>query len=393
MTSAEQALPLSDVDLVYGMPIGYEPVPALPSERVSSDPVVSMEAVLTRALQRPPCLISFSGGRDSSAMLALAVRVARREGLALPIPATLVIQDSAEAAEDDWQRIMIDHLGLQDWVRISISDELDIVGPVATAALARHGLLWPFNTHFHAPIMERATGGSLVTGFGGDEVALSSETARAEQVLARRRRPHPIDAAVVGLAISPRPVRSWVLRRRAVSSTLKPMVWLTDEGRRSVSRAIGVADAAIPLGWSRVLRHAIWRSRYFRTCEHSFAVLAAARNVEVHHPFADRAVLQALAARGGFGGIGSRTDLVRALFGDALPPAVVKRPTKATFDDAMWTSAARQFAQDWSGGGLPSRFVEGDRLRKHWLEPRPHALSSPLLQAAWLHDYNLNMTR
>ena len=41
----------------------------------------ALEAAVLPALQRPPCLVSFSGGRDSSAVLAVAADVARRHGL------------------------------------------------------------------------------------------------------------------------------------------------------------------------------------------------------------------------------------------------------------------------------------------------------------------------
>ena len=53
-----------------------------------SSPRAALEAVVLRALLRPPCLVSFSGGRDSSLVLAIASDVARRHGLPLPVPAT-----------------------------------------------------------------------------------------------------------------------------------------------------------------------------------------------------------------------------------------------------------------------------------------------------------------
>ena len=54
---------------------------------------------MLRALRRPPCLVSFSGGLDSSALLAVATAVARREGLDDPVPATLVVPGSPESDE------------------------------------------------------------------------------------------------------------------------------------------------------------------------------------------------------------------------------------------------------------------------------------------------------
>ena len=70
-------------------------------------PAEAIDQVLLEALSRTPCLISFSGGRDSSAMLAAAVAVARREGLDLPVPATLVFPQSEDSNEDEWQAMVL----------------------------------------------------------------------------------------------------------------------------------------------------------------------------------------------------------------------------------------------------------------------------------------------
>ena len=227
---------LKDLDLAYGLPLGFESGLDPLARTTMLSPVSAMKNVLREALRRPPCLISFSGGRDSSALLALAAQVAREEGLPLPIPATLIFPGVAAADEDEWQKLVIGHIGLDDWARFHIQDELGAIGPVASVALQRHGLLWPFNAHFHLPIIAAAAGGSVVTGFGGDELARSSESARAERVLARVRRPNRIDPLVVGLAVSPRVVRMAVHRRRA-AGVVGILPWLTDAGRRRVSAA------------------------------------------------------------------------------------------------------------------------------------------------------------
>ena len=48
--------------------------------------------------------------------------------------------------------------------------ELDAVGPYAQRMLRGHGLVGPFNAHFHLPLIDAARGGSLLTGIGGDEL-------------------------------------------------------------------------------------------------------------------------------------------------------------------------------------------------------------------------------
>ncbi len=46
----------------------------------------AIERAVLPALQRQPCLVAFSGGRDSSAVLAVAALVARRPGWRSPSP-------------------------------------------------------------------------------------------------------------------------------------------------------------------------------------------------------------------------------------------------------------------------------------------------------------------
>src|SRR3954471_2913458 len=132
-------------------------------------PAAALEAAVRPAVQSGRCFVSFSGGRDSSAVLAAAAAVARRESLPQPIPVTLRASEVPLADESDWQESVVGHLGLDDWIRLEIGDGLDAVGPYARGALERHGLLWPFNAHFHAPMLEQAAGGTLLTGIGGDE--------------------------------------------------------------------------------------------------------------------------------------------------------------------------------------------------------------------------------
>ena len=103
---------LRPLDIAYGIPMGMDPVgTARAAVAGASRRAAAIDAVLTEALQRTPCLLSFSGGRDSSALLAAAVAVARREGLDLPVPATLVFPQSEDSNEDEWQALVLRHLG------------------------------------------------------------------------------------------------------------------------------------------------------------------------------------------------------------------------------------------------------------------------------------------
>ncbi|NUT56362.1 MAG: hypothetical protein HOQ03_10310 [Thermoleophilia bacterium] len=148
---------LTPLELASGLVLGGdEPDRSAP---VDPDPRSAIEHAVLEPLRRGPCLVSFSGGRDSSAVLAVAAAVARREGLPLPVPATLRFPNAAASAETEWQEQVVAHLGLEEWVRLERTDELDCVGPVATECLERHGVLWPSNAHVHAPLFARARGG------------------------------------------------------------------------------------------------------------------------------------------------------------------------------------------------------------------------------------------
>jgi hypothetical protein len=63
----------------------------------AADPVAELERAVVCALRRPPCLVSFSGGHDSSLVLAAAVRAAQRERLPAPVPVTWRVRDAPAA--------------------------------------------------------------------------------------------------------------------------------------------------------------------------------------------------------------------------------------------------------------------------------------------------------
>lgn len=108
---------LNRLEIASGLVFGLAPPERLPSAREAGTPLEALERSIMPALLRPPCLVSFSGGRDSSTILALAVRLARREGLELPIPATNRFPSAAQSDDVEWQERVVVHLGLTDWVR------------------------------------------------------------------------------------------------------------------------------------------------------------------------------------------------------------------------------------------------------------------------------------
>jgi asparagine synthase (glutamine-hydrolysing) len=370
---------LTDLEIACGLVFGVErSMIRLPA--ASDSPVAALEQAILPALRRPPCLVSFSGGRDSSAVLAVATRLARREPLPAPIPATNRFPSVETSDESEWQERVVAHLGLADWIRLEFEDELDCVGPYATRALRRHGLLWPFNAHFHAPLLERARGGSLLTGVGGDEMFSPSSWLRATRVLSGRVLPVPRDLLRVGFALAPRRVRRPVVRRRAPESMF---AWLHEGVRRHVLDLWADEAASEPLLWRR--RCAWWlHLRYIRLGNDSLRRLAADDDVRIAHPLASHEFAGAMAAiplRARFGG---RSAAMLALFGDVLPDDVLRRQSKASFDRAFWSTHSRSLVARWNGEAVDRSLVDLEALRALWSGSDPDPRSFTQLQAVWL---------
>ncbi|MGZ8783268.1 MAG: asparagine synthase-related protein [Gaiellaceae bacterium] len=345
----------------------------------AESPRAAFERSLLPALRRSPCLVSFSGGRDSSAVLAVATLVARRESLPDPIPATLRFPSAAESAESEWQEQVVHHLGLTDWIRIERTAELDCVGPVATAALAEHGLLWPCNAHFHVPVIESARGGSLLTGIGGDELLGPTRWWYARRVLGRRERFRPRDLLAIGLALAPPALRRPVLRRK----TTVPYPWLRPDAVAELERGLADDEAAEPFGWRRRIE---WRAdrRDLHVGPASLVALGRADDVVLSHPLFGEEFASALAAHTGASRFRSRQEAMDALFGDVLPPPVRARSTKASFDGAFWHEHSRELVARWNGDGVDRDLVDPEALREEWLKGTPDPRTYTLLQSVKL---------
>lgn len=368
--------------LVAGAQADSAPLPAHDGRSARA----TFEGALEALLRSGPCFVSFSGGRDSSAVLATAVHVARREGLAPPIPITLRFPGVASTVETEWQEQVIRHLGVGEWERIELTDELDFLGPMAQACLRRHGLLWPPNAHFHVPMFRLARRGCVLTGLDGDGLLGAWRWARAQAVLSRRVRPRPKDALTVGLALAP----PW-MRGRLRRHSRPPITWLRRAAAEEFDRLWARESAGEPRRWDRRLRWYAGR-RYLFLAKRSLAALAADEGTQVAHPLSDPAFLAALSHEGGRFGWGDRTQTMAALFGDLLPRAVIERPRKAEFGRAFWRAEARSFAAAWDGTGVDAEIVDADKLREAWRADNPVFGSVTPLQIAWLHASNRRST-
>jgi len=368
---------LTPLEVASGLVLGLGPerLPRRGPPRGVS-PLEALEAAVRPALERSPCLVSFSGGRDSSSVLAVAASVARREGLPLPVPATNRFPEVSETAETDWQERVVRRLGLEDWLRLEFGDELDCVGPVAGAALLRHGLLWPCNAHFHVPLLEAAGGGSLLTGIGGDEACDTSRRRRAALVLSGKVRPVRRDVRRVPFGLAPRSLRRRVVQRGAPRDP-----WLRPAARAEIARDWVEFASGEPLRWRAHVRW-LGRLRYLDVGLRNLDLLAADHDVRLVHPFSETRFLEALAAAPPADA--DRTTALRAIVGSLLPEDVLERPTKSSFDGAFFSTHSRAFAASWAGEGADPEIVDVQRLTEQWRSERPVARTFTQLQASWL---------
>lgn len=344
--------------------------------------LAAFESVVLEALQRPPCVVQFSGGRDSSAVLAVAADLARRHGLPLPVPQTIVFPGEKEAGEDDWQELVVGHLGLTDWVRQDAGEDADLLGPSAEAVLLRHGVIWSpvLATRFRH--MEVAVGGSLISGEGGDEVLGPRRPANISALLHVRgvRTAARLGKRSLG-DIAPKAVRTDRWKRRLAANL--GLQWLRPDGREDFLLRSAQQWTSEPLAWPSAVQ-------WITSCRHvslglaNMTALAAEAGAAFYAPFLDPRFVGALA--GAFGPLGppGRTAAMRALFGQLLPDQLVSRRTKAVFTLPAWGPRTREFVSGWDGAGVDTSLVDVDALRRHWAEPRPSAMTFCLLHVAWL---------
>ncbi len=323
-------------------------------------PLAALEAAVLPALRRPPCLVSFSGGFDSSLVLAVAVRVARRDGLAEPVPVTWRFTGAPRADESAWQERIIRALDCQSWQILHADDDLDLVGPVARRAMRRYGLVHPVNLHLHLPIVELAAGGALLTGAGGD------------QVLDGWRRAAP-----------PWHRRLRRMAGRARRSRVDPFPWLHPKIARQLRRELQTERRREP---RRLGERIVWHTgrRDLALTRSSLALVAADHGATVVHPLLDEPFLTTLiSADGRRPGI-RRTELLARIAQGDLPAVITAPRPKARFLEVFLRSPTRRFTSTWDGAGADESLIDVVALRRLWSTwPIPPGTSA-LVQHLWL---------
>jgi asparagine synthase (glutamine-hydrolysing) len=324
---------LTPLDVASGLVFGFGPPERVPNsdDLEGGRPLAAIEHAILPALLRPPCVLCFTGGRGSSLVLAVAVQLARREGLELPVPATIRMRGSANADESASQERLVIRLGLTEWVRLQIEEECDLVGPAATAVLRRHGFLWPSDAHLWTPLLDWAFGGSLLTGVGYSRAGGEAP--------------------------------AFVFR------DLRPLSWLRPSAKREV-RTLWMADS---VRRRRAQRDLAWwlRLRQVRIRIGLLQRMGAARRVELCHPLLDPGVVAALAAQP------KRSEIEPVLLeGLRSPPS-----TPTAWAAALWGPASRELAADWRGEDVDQDLVDIDALAREWSLPQPDPRTYLLMQS------------
>jgi len=373
-------------DVLVGYPLGPAPWPPQTGNPVvpDADPARALRAALLPALLRPPCVVAFSGGRDSSLLLAVAAGLAHREGLEPPHAVTFRYPGDPAAAESEWQELVAEHLRSQrlrfDWTCHDIGDELDLVGPLAAPILRAHGgPVFPAAIGHTVALARLTGGGSLVTGNAGDEVLGGHRIAVLRAVARRRGRGLTrTEWAVVAAAAAPTPVRLALGRRGAGTAP-----WLRPAVRRAVRARMARELARRPLRWDRSVAAAL-RSRAGSIGTRTRAAVAASHGCMLVDPLRAPAFVASYAAFGNRWGGLTRDAGTRLLGGGLLTDALVRRTSKAYFNGSRFGPASRAFARDWDGSGVDDSRVDPEALRDAWLSVVPPATTAMLLQQAWL---------
>jgi asparagine synthetase B (glutamine-hydrolysing) len=352
-----------------GAPVDLSDVPTFATPRAA------LEAVLLPALASGHCLVSFSGGRDSSAVLAAASALAKREGLRPPIPVTMRFPAHEQSDERSWQEQIVKLLGLPDWQRLDFGEELHILGPVARGLVRRHGVVFPPNSYLHVPLLEPARGGVLLTGIGGDEIVGGVRWSRTAAVLEGRRFPRPRDVLGIGFALTPTMIRH-TLSRRALRG-IAP--WLRPRAHRRALNELASHWGAEPITWPDRLRWWL-EAPYIQAAQNTFDVLAADARSSVLHPLLDRRFVATVARLSPDDRWTTRTAGMRALFADLLPDDVLRRRGKASFTHIFSPDPRLELVRRWSGEGIDEELVDPATLRRTWTAEQVDPGSIPLLQ-------------
>ncbi|MBJ7472047.1 MAG: hypothetical protein JHD16_12130, partial [Solirubrobacteraceae bacterium] len=333
------------VAILFGQDPGTAPLDL--AGGLANEPRPIIERQIQEAMLRGPLWVAFSGGRDSSALLAIAASVARREGLAMPVPVTMVFPEVTDTDEEGWQRLVLEHLGLvDDWVRIQPGEELDMIGPYAERMLRPHGILLPPNSHAILPMIDAmGAGGTLLSGSGGDEL-MEGRPQRVSSAVRSRRRVRRVELSGCVIDDLPRPLQARVIRRG--HSLLDGFHWLTPAARARLVEEEIAERAASPVRFDALLERAFC-DRHFQMGRYAYDLIGADTGTRVLAPFVERDVVAAFARSWGYRFPGARVRSLRGIVGDLLPESILARASKAEFVNVFATERLHGWVREWDG--------------------------------------------
>ena len=272
--------------------------------------------------------------------------------------------------------MVVRHVGATDWERISFTDELDLIGPVAQTVLRRWGPCFPFNAHFGLPTFPLARHGCYVTGIGGDEIFQLSERNHLGALLAGRERSSapPSSHRRPGPAPRRRPLPP--LR----AGHARPGVAQAGDAGDEFKRRMADDHARQPIWNARDLLDDFWRDRGRLALTSTLASLRRFLRDGARAPLRRPPVpLGRGPARPRTGWL-RREDAMRELFGDLLPDPLILRRSKARFSHPFFSTFSRSFRGDLVRSGSRRRArrqrpvagdVETAGGRRPQLQPRP----------------------
>lgn len=372
---------LTSLELAVGKMLGSEARPPLPVVERGVTPGAMLEEILEPALAGGRCLVAFSGGRESAWLLAAATRAARRCGHADPLPVTIRPRGRPPSSEAAHQERIVTYLGLAEWERLDVGDELELLGSYARRALRDAGLLFPSHLFAFLPLLDLAREGWLLAGGVITDFYLYWRWARLSEVLAGRRRPGRRDfrdlasAALLGRA---RMARGG--RRKRVD-----LPWLREDAAKEFDRLLLALRADVPVAFDAAMSRQRLQRCHAGT-RRSLEALAECAGARFLMPFREDRFIAALAAAGGRRGFGDRASAITTVASDLLPVELLRRSEGAPDRHVHAGEASRSFVQRWSGTGLDENVVDVDALRVAWRDGTIPAASTMLLQLAFAHD-------
>ena len=360
---APDAVTLAPIELATGIVFGVTPRPLPPRPR------------RRRRRSRPRSARRSQRGRCSSPSLAGAtrprcwpLRPPSRGGRGCPLPcrSRCARPTSRSRTSPNGRSASSRHSGSTTGCGSRSPTSSTASARYALRALRRHGLLWPFNAHFHVPHARAGRGRDAADG------------RRRRRAVGRRRAPSDVRRRRHALRLAP---FARAARRARAPRADRPSRGCAKARRRQAARLAAGESAAVP--WTAA---GGWRSRAACATQrrHRRTGRAGRRRGRGDRPSAARSrAVGGARGRRAARGFAGRDDALAGVAGHLLPPELVARRTKASFDARVLRRARARVR-----AGLGRQRGPGRARRRRppcartgWAAaPDPHACT--LLQAA-----------